>query len=162
MNIKITIITVVAVALVLTSANFGIKAFMRARQLQTDTEVLAVRTRTMRHELGELEQKLRVMQRVGYFMDRAALQGLSVDRWSVYEVNVQDQLSFKELGRVIEQCEHTKDIYFKPASFHITVGPIEAQKNTSATIPPPIADGSADGGPADVLLGLKGAFLVRH
>ena len=62
------------------ATDFGVKAYTRVRRLQTDTEVLALRTRTLRLELGELEQKLRVMNRVGYFVDRAVEQGFSADK----------------------------------------------------------------------------------
>ena len=102
------ILTAGIVALVLASLHFGMQSYFNARRLQSELEIMTVRTRTMRVQLGELEQKRRALNRVQHFISQASAMGLNEDRWSRYAVNVEAPLSYAELGRVVEQCTHSR------------------------------------------------------
>lgn len=162
MKYKLYIITVCAFLLALFGARFGIQAYFNARQMRTKVEVLAVRTRSMRHQAGELEQKLRVMNRVNHFLEQAAKRGLSADQWSVYAVNIDDQVSFQSLGRIVDQCTHGNGLYFKPDVFHVAVGLPVDDNGRPVQSARPAENASGDGEAGDVVLGLQGAFMVRH
>jgi hypothetical protein len=155
-------ITIATTLLALFGARYGIRAYFQAQQMQTKVEVLTVRTRSLRHQVGELGQKVRVLNRVDQFMAQAASRGLLADQWSTYLVHIDDQVSFQALERIVEQCTHSKGLYFRPDSFHVAVGqPADADgRLVQHAAPSGGADGSGE--PADVVLGLQGAFLVRH
>lgn len=162
MKYRLYIITVCATLLALSGARSGIQAFFHARQMQTKVDVLAVRTRSLRRQVGELEQKVRVLNRVGQFIAQASSRGLSADQWSAYAVHIDDQVSFQSLDRIVDQCTHSNGFYFKPESFHVAVGqPADAGGRTIRHAGPS-GDGGGSGEPADVVLGLQGTFLVRH
>jgi hypothetical protein len=159
------ILTAGIVALVLASLHFGMQSYFNARRLQSELEIMTVRTRTMRVQLGELEQKRRALNRVQHFISQASAMGLNEDRWSRYAVNVEAPLSYAELGRVVEQCTHSRDVYFKPVFFHVAQGQSENGAQTGdATMArrPQSLQRSQSEAPSDVILGLKGVFMVRH
>ena len=161
MKYSLFIITGLAAALFGAGLHMGADAYTNARQLQAQAEGLTIQTRMMRHQLGELEQKVRVLNRVGDFVDQAAIRRLTPQQWSVYEVNIQDALSFAELTRIIEQCGHGEGLVFKPISFHVSVGggrPEDEGANPSKSL----KRANADSASADAILELQGAFLVRH
>jgi hypothetical protein len=162
MKYSLFIITGIAAALFGAGLHMGADAYKDSRQLQAQAEGLTIRTRLMRHQLGELEQKVRVLDRVGGFVDQAASQRLTPQQWSVYEVNIQDALSFAELARIIEQCDHGEGLVFKPISFHVSVGGGQAEGDAGGPSKPLKRADDADSAPADATLELQGAFLVRH
>lgn len=162
MKYKLYAITVCVTLLALFGARFGIKAYFHARQMRTQVEVLAVRTRSMRHQVGELEQKLRVMRRVNHFLEQAASRGLSADQWSTYAVSIDDQVSFQWLDRIVGQCTHSSGLYFKPDFFHVAVGQPTDGDGRPGQHAGSVGNGGGSGEPADVVLGLQGTFWVRH
>lgn len=162
MKYKLYIITICATLLALFGARYGIRAYFHALKTGSQVEVMAVRTRSMRHQVGELEQKLRVMSRVNHFLEQAAMRGLSADQWSVYAVNIDDQVSFQSLDRIVDQCTHSTGLYFKPKALHVAVGPPVDDSGRPVQSARPAANASGDSGAADVVLGLQGAFIVRH
>lgn len=159
------ILTVGIVALVLASLHFGLRSYFSTRRLQSELEIMTVRTRTMRVQLGELEQKRRALNRVEHFISQAAAMGLTEDRWSRYAVNMEAPLSYAELGRVVEQCTHSRDVYFQPVFFHVALGQSETGAQTGDAVMkhrPQNLQGFQSEAPSDVILGLKGVFMVRH
>lgn len=159
------IVTAGVLAALVFSGHYAFRSMVNASQLQSRADVLAVRTRTMRHQVGELEQKVRTLQRVNHFVQTADQQRLSPEHWSVYEVSIQDAVTFKELAQIVEQCSRNNDLYFKPIAFHVVLGqqPNAASAAEGGGAEPVVLDADAqDGKPSDVALALKGTFLVRH
>ena len=162
MNHKPFILSGLMVLAFALSTHFGARAYFQARQLEVQVENMTVRTRLMKQQVGELEQKMRLIQRVNDFTGHARDLQLIPEAWARYDVNVQDALTFRELTQMVEQCVHNKDLYFMPVSFHVAVGQAgkapDAQGRENNAVP---ADPN-DAQPNDLVLSLKGAFFVRH
>jgi len=144
------------------SSHFGAQAYFQARHLEIQVEHMTARTRLMKQQVGELEQKLRIIQRVNDFAGHARDLGLTPEAWARYDVQVQDALTFKELAQMIEQCIHNKDLYFQPLSFHVAVGHAGSASETLGQELKAIPADANDQQPNDLVLSLKGAFFVRN
>ena len=164
MKYRTHIIAGCALAAFVLSGHYAARSHFEARQIKAQVDALTVRTRIMRHQAGEREQKLRVLQRVKQFVENAEEQHLSPNDWSTYEVNVQDAVTFRELAQIVEQCVHNKNLYYRPIAFHVAMGQDNnSQPVQSEQIEPVVLDAdSSDGKPSDVAVDLKGTFLVRH
>jgi hypothetical protein len=158
------IVTACAVVALVWSGQYAARSCFSARQLKAQSDILAVRNRIMKHQAGELEQKMRVLQRVKHFVDRAVEQRLSPDSWSTYEVNIQDAITYRELAQIVEQCVHNTDLYFKPIAFHATLDEKDNKdpKLAEALEPVVLDTETLKDTPSDVALVLKGTFLVRQ
>lgn len=157
-------ITICAVATFILAGHYGLKSYSKARHLKAEEEKLTVRTRLMKRQVAELEQKMRVLTRVKHFVRSAEDQRLTPEHWSAYDVQIHDAIAYQELAQIVEQCIHNKDIYFWPTSFHVTVDP---KQNASDEVnedfePVPVIADSQDGQSSDVALSLQGTFMVRH
>jgi hypothetical protein len=164
MTSKTYILTACAVAAVLLCGHFGIHSYFKARQLKAQAESIAVRTRLMKHQIGEMEQKMRILQRVAHFVKQAQDLRLVPGQWAAYEVNIQDVLTFQALSRIVEQCVHSKDIYFKPVAFNVALNHGATNPSGDESVPQPVpmnADASEENA-SDVTLALQGTFMVRH
>ena len=161
---KLWLIMVCGIILVafVASVHFGAQAFFQARQLEAQVEDLTVRERIMKQQVGELAQKVRVVERVNSFVTHAEKLGLSPEQWEQYDVSIQDAVTFKELALMIDQCVHNKELYYKPLTFHIAVGQQKIPDKPEAVAPDPTPAPGTDKKPADLALSMKGAFLVRH
>lgn len=158
------LLTAIAVGAFLGCGHFGVQSFLIARQLQARAESMTVRTRLMKHQIGEMEQKLRVLQRVAHFVERAHELRLAPESWSTYEVNVQEAMTFEKLSHMIEQCRHGKDIIFKPTTFHVALhhGDGAAAGDSVAATPVPLDSNATKDDTSEVGLALQGAFVIRH
>ncbi len=150
------------VAAFVVSTHFGAKAYFQTRQLKSQAALMTVRTRVMKQQVGELEQKMRVNQRVNSFMARARELQLTPEQWDQYDVNIQDAVTFKELAEMVEQCVHNKDLYYKPLSFHMAVGRGRDMDEKAEIASTAVAAQGTDQKQGDLALSLKGAFFVRH
>ena len=163
-NGQLFILTGLIAVLFAASSHFGVQAYFQARQLEDRVALMNARTRLMKQQMGELEQKLRIVQRVDDFVDHARDLQLTPNQWARYDVQVQDALSFRELSQMIEQCVHNKDFYYLPLSFHVAT---RKAKDAAAAAEPelkvnPTQADATDKPPADLVLSLKGAFFVRQ
>jgi hypothetical protein len=163
-NGQLFVLTGLIAVLFAASSHFGVQTYFQARELEGRVAFMNARTRMLKQQMGELEQKLRVVQRVDDFVEHAQDLQLTPEQWARYDVQVQDALTFKELSQMIEQCVHNKDFYYLPLSFHVATR--QAKNAAGAMEPelkvnPPQAD-ATDKPPADLVLSLKGAFFVRH
>ncbi len=164
MKNSVYVMSGLAVFAFLLSGHYGVTSYFNSRHLKAQAETITVRTRLLKHQMGELEQKARTLDRVQHFMDSARAQRLAPENWSVYEVQIQDAVAYQELAQIVAQCAHNRDLYFKPISFHAAV---DQDKDASpdkedSMEPVPLGADSTDDGPADVALALQGRFLVRH
>ena len=158
------IITGCAVAALLVTGHYAFRAYAGARQLQSQAEVLAVRTRTMRHQIGELEQKVRMFRRVEHFVKKAEEKGLTPEKWATYEVSIQDAVTFRELAQIVEQCAHNRNLYYRPIAFHAVVDQKKEMVpgDGHGMAPVVLNEADQDDVQSDLALALKGTFLVRH
>jgi hypothetical protein len=164
MTAKRYLITGCAMTAFLLCGHYGINSYFKARQLRAQAETLAVRTRLMKHQVGEMEQKVRVLQRVEHFMAQAKAFGLAPEQWSAYAVNIQEGMTFQKLSQIIEQCVHNKEIFFAPQGFHLALnqGQRPISGDEQAAQPVPLTADTAPDTASDVTLALQGTFMVRH
>ncbi len=162
MKHRLFLISGLSVVLFVIGGQYGANAYFQARQLAAQAELMTVRTRLMKQQVGQLEQKMRVIQRVNGFVNRAGDLQLTPQAWAQYDVNVQDALTFKELAQIIEQCVHNKDLYYKPFSLRVAVGQARDGASGQEAKPTPEDADAANRQPPDLSLSLKGAFFVRH
>ncbi len=166
MKYAIHMMSILAVVAFLFCGHYCVASYFKSRQLKAQAETIAVRTRLLKHQVGELEQKVRILNRVQHFVDSAQAHRLTPERWSVYDVQIQDALAYQEMARIVEQCTHNKDLYFKPISLHAAVGQankLDASPEEAGEMEPvPLAEDADSDGPEDVALALQGSFLVRH
>jgi hypothetical protein len=166
MRYRIYIFTFCVLALFLFCGHYGLHSYIKARHLKAEAETLAVRTRLMKRQLGELQQKARILNRVSHFVDNTRKHKMTPENWVRYDVHIQDAMAFQELAQIVEQCIHNQNIYFKPISFHAAVN---QQKQSGGDrfdgVEPVPVDADADtekDTKADVTLALQGTFMVRQ
>ena len=107
----------------------------------------------------ELALKIRTLNEVRHFMDRAAALGLEREKWTYYDVNVQEPVSFAEMEEILNQCNNSAAAFYRPISLHI-------KKTTSESVDTAqrVSSRSANarsGAEADLLITLSGKFLAR-
>lgn len=158
------IITACSLAVFLLCSHFGINSYFKARQLKAQAETITVRTRLMKHQIGAMEQKMRVLQRASHFVDQAKALRLEPGEWAAYDVNVQKAMTYQKLSEIVEQCVHNDNIYFKPLTFHVAIrsgdtSPADEPSEAESVLLP--ANGMTEGS-SDLSLALKGTFMVRH
>ena len=103
-------------AFFLIAAYFFLTAYNRYAIRQEKKEVLTVRVRILKQQKRETERKKRIISRVNDFINRARSLGLEKNRWSVYDINIDEPVTFFEMEQILEQCENSSVYYFKPIS----------------------------------------------
>lgn len=163
------ILMAVVAAAAIASGRFFLNAFWHLEGLEAQTSRMSARVRMIKRQAIELNQKVKIIQRVQQFMDEARQRSMTPDQWSVYEVDLQGGVTFAELARIVEQCDSRSGIYFQPAFFHVqsltTDDPDQSRPEAVSSLPAAAQHDAADG-PApesgDVRLSLRGAFVVRQ
>ena len=109
--------------------------------------------------LGQLksdkEQQVKSILRINNFVNHAKLLGLDQNKWEVYNVEIEDTVTFSQMKTILKQCSNANSHYFKPVSFHI--------KSLKATVNDETASGKTfENETGDILMKLKGAFVVKN
>ena len=140
-------------------------------------EILAVRLRVIKQQKKEAERKVRILAKLNDFVHRARSLGLEESGWDFYEVYIDEPVTFFELEQMLNQCTNSPAYYFKPVSLHAKAGPgakpdnrtrpeftsnIEEKSVVDKKTAPVTPAGSREAQKGDVLLTLKGAFVVRR
>lgn len=108
----------------------------------------------------------RLVNRVNKFVAKARALGLVPEAWEVYDVDIQEKVSFPQLGQILQQTTTGLNYYFEP--FNLYLAKSEPGREREAKEPGAV---SADqqlpqhGGEAsdgDMYLRLKGNFIVRR
>ena len=107
-------------------------------------------------------RKERVIAKVNRFVNQATSLGLEKNRWSVYEVSVEESVSVPEMEQILKQCSNAASHYFKPISFHLKSLRGTSGQKGGAGEPVQVAAGAAGIKRGDILLTLRGAFVVRQ
>lgn len=104
---------------------------------------------------SERKQKLHSILRINNFVNNAKLMGLEENKWAVYNVDIQDTVTFAEMKTILKQCSNGDSHYFKPESFHIKS--LKVTGNTDKT-----SERIFENKTGDILMTLKGAFVVKN
>ncbi len=157
------------VCLILAAALMGASFYLygsygRFRSLHADLDRMQTRQKMVRKQAAELNQKLKTIQRVQRFMNRASAMEMQPANWAAFDVNIQGWVSFVELQKLLEQCGASNDVYFSPIAFAVQTP--EAASGADEQVQPEAGettakDASSDAG-GDVKLVLNGAFRIRR
>jgi hypothetical protein len=83
------------------------------------------------------------------------------DRWAYYDVNIEEPVAFADAEQILGQTANSSSYYFKPIMLHV-----KANIGPDAKAPPKrasaVSGDSPDTKTGDVLLTLKGAFVVNR
>lgn len=80
MRYGLYIFTICTMGAFLLCGHYGLHSYKKVHHLKADAEAVTVRTRLMKRQIGELERKARVLDRVHHFMDRAEAEQLTPDQ----------------------------------------------------------------------------------
>ncbi len=130
----------------------GYKAYVAHKEKKT---ALVRQVRLLGHLQREREQKLHNILRINNFVKNAKLLGLEQDKWGVYDVDIEDTVTFDEMKTILKQCSNANTHYFRPVSFHIKS--LKATGNTDKT-----SGRTFENKVGDILMTLKGAFVVKN
>lgn len=146
------------------AAYFFLTAYNRYAVRQEKKEALTVRVRILKQQQREAERKKRIISRVNDFMNRAGSFGLEKNRWSVYDINIDEPVTFFEIEQILNQCQNSSAYYFKPISLYAKT-PQKSDKNRESDKKKTKKTTSADSRETregDIMLTLRGAFVVRE
>ncbi|MEW6264223.1 MAG: hypothetical protein AB1641_14230 [Thermodesulfobacteriota bacterium] len=162
---------VVAVLFIITAYLFT-TAYQRHASNQQRAAAAAVQMRLLTLHEEEMTRRKQASARARRFVAKAKTVGLSQDKWAVYGVNIQESVTFAELELILKQTVNARAYYFKPITLQIkskAAAKLDDRNESTAKpasagppSPPASASASADKpDQGDLLLTLKGAFLVR-
>lgn len=130
----------------------GYKAYVAHKEKKA---VLVRQVKWLSQLQSERKQNLHSIIRINNFINNAKLLGLEQNKWAVYNVDIQDTVTFAEMKTILKQCSNGDSHYFKPVSFHI--------KSLKATNDKDKASGRIfENEAGDILMTLKGAFVVKN
>ena len=129
---------------------FSLNAYSRYDSLSERRVHLTRQRRTMLLKKGEFVHKNQILSEMQNFLDRAKSLNLQKDKWAVYEVNVQDTMSFAEAQQVLSQCAYSTFAYYVPALLEIKT--IDSSKTD--------LPGAQKKG--DLFITLRGRFVARQ
>jgi hypothetical protein len=78
--------------------------------------------------------------------------GLSPTYWTVYDINLQEMVSFDKADRILNQCASSKVAYFQPLSLQIKI----PQKQTQGD------DATKPDTKKDLTLSVHGKFVAKQ
>jgi hypothetical protein len=153
LSISLAIILVVAAFLFFGTYNYYLR--LHTTLTQVDREL-----RFLSRQQKEIESKARILARARPFVERARALGLEKNRWDTYEVEIKEPVTFPEAREILSQAGSTGSYYFAPAYLHMTRDPAE-MKETLRSGEKAQENGASGEKKGDVLMDLKGTFLVR-
>ena len=143
------------------AAHFFLKAYNSYILNEEKITALNRQVKFLFEQQRERERTERIMVRVNRFINRARSLGLEKDKWAYYDVNIQEPVSFQEAGKILQQTSNSSSYYFKPVILHVSTN-IEPDKNTIQKKPSSISADSPETREGDILLTLRGGFLVKQ
>jgi hypothetical protein len=146
--------------LLLAAAHLFLSAYHQHRLDLAQHETLHTRLRMARQQQSETLHRQQVLLQVKAFLDLADALKMDKMNWSVYDIQLEEPVTRSELKQILEQCQNTPSYYFRPTSFHAKTAD-SPDVLLSQMTKSDMDDGSA-AAPGDILLSLKGAFLVRE
>ncbi len=155
------VMTGLIVMLLLIGGRFFLTGYKRYVVNQDKKAVLTCRANLLNQQQSDRKQKMHNILRVNRFVNNAKLLGLEKRRWAVYNVDIQDAVTFTEMKKVLMQCSNATFRYFRPVSFHIKS--LKATHNNAGIGNKYETSGMTfENKTGDILMTLKGAFIVRE
>ena len=149
------IMTGLLVVLFLMAGRYFLTAYKAYVGYKGKKTVLVRKVRRLNQFQSEREQKLHSILRINNFVNTAKSLGLEQSKWSEYNVDIQDTVTFAEMKTILKQCSNSNSHYFRPVSFHIKS--LKATGNYEK-VPGKIFENET----GDILMTLKGAFVVKN
>ncbi len=143
---------ILAIAFVIVG-HFFLRAYDHFAANLERVTMLKKKANLFRLQKKEVERKNRILLKVGRFIDKAGTMGLEPKKWSFYDVNIQDTVSFPEMEQILEQCTNSRSAYYKPISLHIKAVASDEVRKTGR---------SSEDRKGDLLITLNGKFVARH
>jgi len=143
------------------AAHFFLTAYNTYILSQDKITLLNSQVQLLINQQRELERKERIIVRVNRFINRARSLGLEKDKWAYYDVNIQEPVSFQDAEKILQQTTNSSSYYFKPVTLHVTTN-IEPDKKDTQKKSPSISADSPETKEGDILLTLRGGFLVKQ
>ena len=129
---------------------YALNAYSRYDSLRERRAHLARQQRLLLQKNEEIIRKNQILSQVQEFLDRAKSLGLEKEKWAVYEVNVEDAMSFADAQQVLSQCEYSTFAYYVPALLEI--------KTTNSLK----TDSTGARKKGDLFIALRGRFVARQ
>ena len=149
------------VLLLLIGGRFFLTGYKRYVVNQDKKSALTRRANFLNQQQSDRKQKMHNILRVSRFVNNAKLLGLEKRRWAVYNVDIQDAVTFTEMKKNLMQCSNSASRYFRPVSFHIKS--LKATDNNAGIgNKNETSEMSFKNKTGDILMTLKGAFVVRE
>lgn len=143
------------------SACFFLTAYKRYALNQETLHATISQAQLLTAHQKELARKQNTLKRIHGFVDRARSAGVQRDRWAYYDVNIEEPVPFAEAEQILRQTANSSSYYFKPILLHV-----KANTEPDAKAPPKKVSAASGDSPdtktGDVLLTLKGAFVVKR
>jgi hypothetical protein len=108
--------------------------------------------RLLTTQKNELILKQRLLKATDQFVKMAASAGLSQDRWTVYDINLQEAVGFEKADQILSQCVSSRVAYFQPLSLQIKIPQKQTHGNKIAE--PDLKE--------DLTLSVQGKFIARQ
>jgi len=93
--------------------------------------------------------------KINNFLHNAKSLGLEQNKWAVYNVDIEDAVTFSQMKTILKQCSNSNSHYFRPVSFHIKS--LKATGNYEK-----VPGKTFENESGDILMTLKGAFVVKN
>jgi len=129
---------------------FSLGAYNRYASLCERQAHLSRQQQLLLQKKEEIVRKNQILSQVQNFLERAKSLGLEKEKWAVYEVNVQEAMSFAEAEQVLSQCAYSSFAYYVPALLEI-----KAVDSLKTNLP-----GAQKKG--DLFITLRGRFVARQ
>jgi hypothetical protein len=143
------------VVLFLVTGRYFLAGYQSYVAHKEEKAVLVRKVRWLNQLQSEREQKLHSIMKINNFINNAKSLGLEQNKWAVYNVDIQDTVTFAEMKTILKQCSNADSHYFSPVSFHI--------KSLKATGDmDKISGRTFENETGDILMTLKGAFVVKN
>lgn len=155
------IATGILAILFLTSAYVFFTVFNNYSSDHQKLQALKGELRLIMIQQKELKRKKSILTHVANFVKRATSYGLEKDRWTYYDVEIEEPMTFHKAEQILSQTLNTSSYFYKPMALHMNTD-VTSYKKPEQVQP---SGQSADSKPIDgqdVVVKLKGAFLVQH
>ncbi len=123
-------------------------------------ENLERQVRLLEQNKREQAAKRRTLAYVKKFVKRAKASGLEQNKWEHYDVNIEEQMFFHEARNILTQTANSESCYFNPIS--LSIKKVEGTNPETSEKTQTSADLKRDNQKGDLLLSLKGMFVVRQ
>ncbi len=123
---------------------------------------MSLQLKLLKQQQNDLRRKEKILYKVENFVRNAKTLGLEENRWSFYDDNIEDPVTFTEMEQILNQCANSSSYYFKPASLYVRRVSASDLKSEKTKASSGSSADSTDTKRSDMHLTLRGAFIVRH